>query len=115
MTAVEDHQLAVAGNLLMDPPKVVPGQFFGRWLFERGDPHSAWVDAFKNVTDRAVFAPGVHGLEHEENSLASVGPQQFLKLLHLLVEGEQMGFALVFVVAGPAGGGAGVPLGQLDL
>ena len=78
--AIEDADLAAGGEVGLGAPEEVVGKFLGGGLFEAGDVAALRVNAGHDVADGAVFASGVHGLEDEENGVATGGVVQALQV-----------------------------------
>ena len=67
--AVEDADHAAGGKALLAAPEEVMLGFERGGRLEAGDVAALRVDAGEDVADGAVFAGGVHALQHDEHSL----------------------------------------------
>ncbi|MEZ5228263.1 MAG: hypothetical protein R2710_16810 [Acidimicrobiales bacterium] len=103
MTPVEDHHLAIARHLGVDPPEVVVCQLSLAGLLERRHSHTGRVDPVEHVANRAVLAAGVHGLQDHEQPFGALRPHDLLQPLEFGVELERAGFGASPVVGVPAG------------
>ena len=52
-------------------PQEVVFEFFGRRLFEGFDVAALGIDSGHDVSDRAVFAGGIHGLEDDQQGMGA--------------------------------------------
>ena len=80
---VEDADLTARGQPPRVPPQVVVAQFFGGRRLEAGHRDALWVHPAHHVLDRAVLAPGVQGLQHDQD------PVDVLRGQPVLVFGQQ--------------------------
>src|SRR5215213_3927557 len=64
--SVEDTDPTPRRRALVIPPQKIVVGFFGTRGLEGGHPAPLGIDAAEDVLDGAVFAPGVHGLQHDE-------------------------------------------------
>jgi len=55
------------------------GQLFFRGDFERGNAHALRVEGAHDVLDRAIFAAGVHRLEHDQEHVLPLGVEHLLQ------------------------------------
>jgi len=69
----------------VDAPQEVAREFGRGRLLEAGDLHPLRVHAGEDAADRAVLAPGVHRLQHDQQALAAFGVERLLELLEPLV------------------------------
>jgi hypothetical protein len=65
VAAVEDHDFAICGCVLVDAPKEVMRCLAGRWLFKTSDMHTLRVYAAEDVLNGATFAAGIHSLKND--------------------------------------------------
>ena len=56
------------------------GQFYGRWLLERGDRRALGVEGSGDDTDRAVLAGGVDPLEDDQDGVLGLGVDAVLEV-----------------------------------
>ena len=87
-------------------------KFLGGGLLEGGDVAALRVHPRHDVLYGPVLAGGVHSLEHDEQGVTAVGPQQFLGRFQLVDEGLEvlLGQLLAFFCLG---GPKPVDLGRL--
>ncbi len=99
--------------LLVDAPQVIVRQLGGSGHLESGDAHPLRVDPLEYPADHAVFAAGVHALQHDQQLVLALGKEQLLQRFQLGVDLLHARQRRLFV-AFPGGGFSRVPLGQVD-
>jgi hypothetical protein len=88
--AVEDADPPAFGQRLGGPPQEVVAELLGGGLLEGGDVAALGVHPRHHVLYGPVLAGGVHGLEHDQQAVGAVGPQQFLGCFQLVHEGLEV-------------------------
>src|SRR5512146_1901320 len=78
--AVEDADLAAAGQAGCRAPKVVVIEFLLRWRLEGVHLYSLRIDAGHHVLDGAVLSGGVHRLENKQERPPVLGVEYVLEL-----------------------------------
>jgi hypothetical protein len=78
--AVEDADLALARNLLVDPPQVVVRELLRCRHLERGDNAALRVERLHHLLDGAVLARRVDALEHDQHRSLGLCPEAILKI-----------------------------------
>ena len=84
--AIEDPDPSLSGKRLFAAPEEVVVQLLGGGLLERDDVAALWVDTGHDVLDRAVLAPRVERLEHDEQRVGVGRVEKFLGRGELFLE-----------------------------
>mgnify|MGYP003351570085 CR=1 FL=1 len=62
-------------------------------LLEAGHAHAARIHPLEDMAHHAVFAAGVHRLQHDQDPMLPLGVEQLLQRFELAVQLERTGFA----------------------
>ena len=78
--AVEDTDHPPLGQHLAGAPEEVVAELLGGRLLERLHLATLGIDTRHHVPDGPVLAGSIHGLEHDQEGVGVVGPEQSLCL-----------------------------------
>ena len=84
VAAVEDRDLAIAGNMLVHAPEEIASQFSLGRLLEGLHADALRVHPQKNMFHTPVLPPGVHGLNHNQDPALVLRVQDLLQGLDLV-------------------------------
>src|SRR5690606_1395901 len=109
---VEQGDLPVPGDVPVHPPEEVAGQLLVGRRAERRHPDPGGVQPGEGPADGAALARGVHPLQHDQQTVATVGVEALLQVPHPPGELRHLGPALG--LARHPAGRAGVVVGQAE-
>ena len=102
VAAVENHQFAAARHHLVDAPQIIVRQLRFGGCFKSLHTHAQRVYILEYFADGAVFAGGVHALQHHQHFAFAFGIEQVLQGIQLRCQCGHLGIARGFVVGGLA-------------
>ena len=80
MRSIKDHDLTLAWRTQMRTPDKVVGNLLPAWLLETEDECSLRVHSAEYMSNDAVLAGGIKGLQHDKQRLIAICIKQVLQL-----------------------------------